>query len=175
MMNHKISKSFKRILLRPLRFEDIEPLRNLRNENSNWFTDKRSISIKQQKDWYNNYLKNTKDFMFAVELVKNPGDFIGSCGIYNINSELFCAEFGRLLIDTRNLTERGLGYEATHCMVQIAFDELLLNELTSFMVIENERSFNLCVKIGCSFELTTFNNLQYYQVKLNKNSFIRGD
>lgn len=125
-MKHDYTVEYGRVKLCPLSQDDAEKMRILRNQNSSRFFDTNIITQEQQRKWYELYLSNEYDYMFSVYLVKSE-QWVGAVSIYNVDSEKKEAEFGRLLIDKQNVTEKGLGLDTTLAACQFAFDKLGLN------------------------------------------------
>jgi len=67
---------------------DIEDLRNWKNDNKNSFFLNNDITPKQQKKWYNNFIIREHDYMFIVEQ-KTEEDWtgIGCMGFRKIEAE----------------------------------------------------------------------------------------
>ena len=60
--------------LRCILEEDIEELRQWKNNNVKSFFYQKIISPEQQKEWYKNYLERTEDFIFVAE-IKNKDEW----------------------------------------------------------------------------------------------------
>ena len=127
-MKHSYSTSYGRVILCPLSHPDSEKLRLLRNQNSAHFFDKHEISAEDQNIWYSNYLNDKYDYMFSI-YTKNPWEWVGTVGIYHVDTTQESAEFGRLLIDKTSTKYSGLGVDATLAACTFAFTTLHLKKL----------------------------------------------
>lgn len=147
-MKHSYTQTFRRVLLRPLEERDIEELRVLRNKNQQYFNNTAQITPEQQKVWYEKYLTKEDDYMFAAELVDNPGVFIGSSAIYNIDWETGTLETGRLIIDKENNPEKGIGAEVGCAHSLIAFAQMELKRIVGDVRKDNPRALKMNLNLG---------------------------
>lgn len=121
-MKHNYQYDGAELLLRPLGENDIEPLRLLRNrpENRIWFFGSDEITPEGQKAWYARYLQKENDYMFAVFLPEAPEIFAGAVALYGYDAQTDSYEVGRLLLDSKNLPQRGLGVKLISCVCELA-------------------------------------------------------
>lgn len=171
-MIHTIEKEFKRVKLSPLLEQDIELLRLLRNKahNRKWFICSEEISKATQEKWYTKYKEKKDDYMFSISTIANPHVFIGAVGLYNIDTEKRNAEFGRLLIDSENISERGLGIEATCCAVKIGFEIFNLEDIYLEVLADNKRAISTYKNVGfIETEKDIINNI--ICMSINKDNF----
>lgn len=147
-MEHEYRINFKRILLRPLKIEDIEPLRILRNKEKKFFLNADEISEDQQLKWFGDYCKKKNDIMFAVEKIDEPDVFIGAIALYNIDWESKTAECGRTVIDKDIAPEPGIGMEATQAVCLLGFDQMKLIKITGEVLKSNERIIKVDLRAG---------------------------
>ena len=117
-MDHSFSLEYAGIKLIPLDADTSEKYRLLRNNPhiGKWFTYKGTIGSEQQKKWFEKYLRNSHEVMFAI--LDDKGNFLGCNSIYDIE-ENGTAEYGRLIIDP-TYSGMGYGYKATYAAAQIA-------------------------------------------------------
>jgi RimJ/RimL family protein N-acetyltransferase len=137
-MNHSYSLKCDNLKLVPLSAAESEKYRLLRNqaEIRKWFEYKGKISKEQQNKWFDKYLDNQSDIMFAI--MSENGAFLGCNSIYNINPAAGRAEYGRLIIDPK-YSGKGYGCLATKMAVCIARNQMGLSEL-QLEVYENNFS-----------------------------------
>lgn len=127
-MYHTFAISYGRIRLGPLRQEEIECARMLRNENRTAFIDDRIITPEAQKAWFSRYLEHPSELMFSVYRGDN-GQWIGTAALFDIDGEHASAECGRFIIDKTRAQEKGMGREAVEAVCRIGFETLKLDRL----------------------------------------------
>ncbi len=145
-MKYEYALAFDDIYLCPLTYETSENYRRLRNhpDVKKWFRSKDEITKTQQKRWFEKYLNDPDDVMFAI--FRESDEFIGANAIYNIDGNGL-AEYGRILIDPK-LRGRGFGYKATCAAIQIARDQMNLQQLVLEVYADNEKAISLYRKCG---------------------------
>lgn len=169
-MLHKMGKAYGRVFITPLTSNYLEDLRLMRNKESQWFINSNHISEEQQIEWYNNYIKRDKDYMFEVH-AQTPGNpFIGAVALYNHDVLADTIEFGRLIVDGSVTGERGLGLDVTVCACMIAFHDLSANQVYLEVLRENARAIRTYEKVGFS-ECGV--NARLIKMQLSRNDFIR--
>lgn len=133
--------------LRPMTYEDSQAYRLLRNQEQNRrrFFYQGLLSEQQQKSWYDRYLQDDTDIMFAFYY---QGRFAGGNAVYHIDRDNGRAEYGRLLIDKRNFPQRGLGRSITYGAAHIARNVLSLSTLYSEIYESNLPSMKACLNAG---------------------------
>jgi len=149
-MDHIYEGAFSRIILKPLTYEYIEQLRQLRNRDDIrcWFINSSLISIEEQENWYKKYLTNSKEYMFVAFEKKYPGVFIGSWGAYNFSDDGLIFEAGRRMISYDKVSERGLGYDIVCCGLDTIFSNTKAEKVYSEVLSNNERSIHSNLKVG---------------------------
>ncbi|MBE5913519.1 MAG: GNAT family N-acetyltransferase [Pseudobutyrivibrio ruminis] len=122
-MNHNFILESKRIILSSLEREDSEKYRLLRNRSDNckYFFSNKEISAEDQDKWYQKYLNDESQIMFAI-CEKANGDFVGGICIYDIDGSK--AEVGRIIIDRQKAGGKGYGAEAIKLINAFAKAEL---------------------------------------------------
>lgn len=135
------------IELRPLTYEDSERYRLLRNQEQNKmrFFYSQEISYESQKLWFEKYLKDETDIMFAFYY---KGSFAGGNAIYHLDQQAGIGEYGRLLVDKITFPDKGLGSAITYAASYIACRELGLSKLYSEIYEDNLPSMYACLKAG---------------------------
>lgn len=146
-MKHKYTLAYDDIYLSPLTSETSENYRRLRNHPDirQWFRYKDDISEAQQRRWFEKYIKDPCDAMFAI-FSSESNEFIGANAIYNIDGNGL-AEYGRIIIDPE-LRGRGFGYKATCAAILIARDQMNLQQLVLEVYDANQRAISIYRKCG---------------------------
>ena len=73
------SPTFRNQFIRPVNKKDLECLRIWKNKYKKYFFFQKNISLEDQLEWYENYLKRENDYMFAV--MGPDSTMIGCMGI----------------------------------------------------------------------------------------------
>lgn len=149
-MRHSYQLPYRRIFLRPLEQQDIEALRILRNKNRRYFHTSKYITPEQQRKWFAQYLTKENDIMFVIELLSDPGKFMGAIALYNINKKAKTAEFGRVLVDKTAVLGKGIGTEAVIAVCRIAFESLGLEKVTAEVLKNNHPASKTYANAGCT-------------------------
>lgn len=134
-MRHTLHGAYGAVTLRPLEREDIEFVRVLRNRNRESFLYSQEISSPAQQQWYDRYLQEPGDYMFAVCL---QGRLVGAAAIYQVDCAAGTAEFGRLMIDRKAAGMGGLGLETTRAVCGIALEQLGIHTVVLEVYADNE-------------------------------------
>lgn len=133
-MQHEFYGGSGKVLLRPLREDDIEYIRILRNRHRECFLFSGEISAGAQKQWYTTYLKKEGDYIFTVCLGERS---IGAVAIYEVDKGTGTGEFGRLMIERQSPIIKGLGVDTTKAACQIAFEQMGLSKLKLEVYCDN--------------------------------------
>lgn len=146
-MQHDYTISTANITLQPLSKEDSQRLRCLRNreDNRKWFKSHTEITEEMQNIWYEKYLSSPTEIMFSVYDTGNHC-FLGTVGLYDIDTEKGCAEVGRLLVDHKIAAGRGLGTEVLVSAFTIGFSKLNLNRIYAEIYADNIPCIKSCEK-----------------------------
>lgn len=147
-MKHQYRCIYKKILLRPLEKKDIEELRVLRNKNQQFFFNSSEISKESQEKWFEKYLTKNNDYMFAVELVDKPGEFIGAIAIYDIDEKTGIAECGRTVLDKEKAPIKGIGTNVTVAACNLAFTQIGIKKIIAEILKSNERILKVDTRAG---------------------------
>ncbi len=142
-MEHNYNHSYNHIRISPLKKENIEDMRILRNKHRLCFVFSELITSDAQNKWYNSYLKKSNDYVFSVYF---NNIWIGVCSIYNITDNI--AEFGRLLIDKSKVNEKHLGLNTTLCACDFAFKQLGVNKIRLRVYETNIPAYKTYIKAG---------------------------
>ena len=105
-------------------------------------------SEKQQIDWYNRIINDTKNFRFAVDY---EGKFVGISTLGNIDWKNRSAHHG---IKLHNSAPKGVGIgtDVVYATMKYAFEELQLHRLYSSILDYNIASQKLYEKCGWKIE-----------------------
>ena len=165
-MKHNFSYYDGILEMRPMSYADSEQYRQLRNLDNNRkrFFYSNKISASDQKTWYENYLKDETDYMFAFYY---NGQFAGGNAIYHIDFKKRVGEYGRLLVNKQSFPIKGLGSAITYATAQIAANSLGLQMLYAEIYEDNMPSYYACLHAGFHFvELrATENNKKIYYIE----------
>lgn len=147
-MRHSYCAEYGNIRLRPLVETDIEKLREWRNdtENSRYLRKIGYISEEMQKKWFDAYLENEDEIIFAIEETKEFGCLIGSVSLYDFTGEQ--AEFGRILIGDKRTSGRGIGRISSVMAMHIGFECLGIKKIVASVHEQNVKAYSNYMRIG---------------------------
>jgi len=91
--------------------------------------------------------------MFTVVLKSKPEQFIGTYAAYNFDIENKTIEVGRLMIDSMNISERGLGFDVVSAAFKLVFENLPVDIITAEQFADNERALRSNLQAG--FKITS--------------------
>lgn len=151
-MNHTYYAEYGNVLLRPLLLKDIESLRVWRNdkEATRFLRPLGHITPEMQKNWFESYLRNPKDFTFAIVETRELNRLVGSVSLYDLNGDR--AEFGRIQIGDAQAHKRGIGRLATVMSLAIGFELMGLTEITACVHRQNIAAHSNDMRVG--FKIT---------------------
>ena len=137
-MRHNIGARYGNVQLRPLHTDDLEALRNWRNDQefTKYLTPIDEISIEAQLNWFEKDIANPDSYTFAIDEAIEFKRFVGSVGLYEFTK--VSAECGRFLIDSTT-SGKGIGFLAITLCLYIGFERLGLERITA-VVHENNVS-----------------------------------
>ena len=135
------------ISLRTLIIDDIEMLRNWRNQESirYSFIFNEKITRLQQEQWFIRYNSDENDYMF-IALYK--GVPIGASALYNINKKENSAEFGRLMLGDVSQRGLGLGKRITRLTTRMGFETFKLHRIYLEVFEENTYALKIYKELG---------------------------
>lgn len=147
-MKHNYSVQYDNLLLRPLEKEDIENLRNWRNdpETTKFLRPIGFITKEMQEKWFQSYLNNPVEAAFAIVETQKLNRMIGSISIYDLTEN--SAEIGQFLIGDTEARGCGSGSKSIAAAVHIAFEQMGLEKVISSVHRENIPSYKSFTKIG---------------------------
>ncbi|WP_454953555.1 GNAT family N-acetyltransferase [Fusobacterium hwasookii] len=148
-MFHKFEGKYDEITLKPLKKENIEDLRLLRNkkENRECFIYQKEISEEEQEKWFDKYLEKETDIMFIAYLKENKQP-IGYVALYDINLEKKTCEFGRIIVDKTKVLKKGIGFQITKCCCKIGFEKLDMDIIYLEVFSDNIPALKTYLKVG---------------------------
>lgn len=122
-MNHQYCAESNTIRIRPLKRQDIEYLRQWRNdpELSRYLSPIPYISPESQQEWFDRYLADD-DILFFSIIVKERDAVVGSVAVYGMH-EGQC-EVGRIVIGDSSVHGKGIGYGSLLMAMAIAVNRL---------------------------------------------------
>ena len=149
-MEHNINIKGTDISLLPLNKEYSECYRKLRNRDDNrfYFFNSAIIEKEQQKRWYESYLAEKDQYMFAI-IENGKGYFVGGVGIYDVVTNFEkTAQVGRIIVDKERCFGKGYGAQALKLLAQIAKNDLKLVSLYAYIMKTNIASIKTFEKAG---------------------------
>jgi len=147
-MNHPYEAIFENVYLRPLAENDIEQLRMWRNNTTNtkFLRQVGEITPKMQKQWYQKYLQNNDELIFAIDEIHHLHRLVGSVSLYNFKNN--SAEIGKILIGDPDAHGRGMGRKSFIIALLIGFQCLGLTKITCSVHPDNISAYRSYTKIG---------------------------
>lgn len=148
-MKHSYQITENGLTLRPLARGDIERLRNWRNdpELSGYLSDIGFITAEMQKAWFQRYLNNETELIFAVDFETEEGpELIGSIALSGLDGK--SAESGKFIIGSRGYQGRGIAKKVLGLSLKIAFETLGLGACTAYAHPANAPSFVTYINSG---------------------------
>lgn len=147
-MKHTNEIRYENVLLRPLKEEDIEALRQWRNDESNtvYLNKIPFITPEMQKKWFDTYINNDDEMSFAIIENRDLHRLVGSLSLYHFTSNT-CL-FGRLLVGDIDAHGRKIGLNATIAATKIAFNQLQLKQVLLYVYKDNFVAYKIYTKAG---------------------------
>ena len=158
-----------RIELKELSENDLILMMDWRNnkENKQYFFSQETITLKNQKKWYQAYLKKDNDKMFIIKTQKNEP--IGTIALYNIDTQKKHGEIGRILIGDKKFRRKGIATNAFKLLINTAFRVYKLDQIFLRVNINNTNAINLYKKNGFKIKEQS----QYQSLfKVNNNALL---
>lgn len=146
-MTHSYKAENGKCIIRPLKEEDIELLRNWRNnkELSKFLRPIQYITTEAEEKWFQNYLQEDNTYFYTV-IDKSTGKRIGSLAIYNVDGTR--AEVGKIVIGDDSAHGKGLGYSSLLLAMSIGFQKLHITDFRLDVHIENIAALSIYIKAG---------------------------
>jgi len=153
-MNKPFIVEFENLELRPLVRNDIQKLREWRNDKAStrFLRPIGYITQEMQKRWYENYLNDSNIITFAIQEKEKLNCLVGSCSLYDFKEGV--AEFGKIQVGDERAHGCGIGRKATVMILKVAFEELNIQKIVAEVHQQNiaaQKSYSLAgfKKIGC--------------------------
>lgn len=147
-MNHKYSASLDNVRLRPLKKEDIEKLRIWRNDPdiSRFLSPIPYITEIMQEKWFEKYLRDPDEIIFAIEETDCLNRVVGSLSLYNFsNNEV---EIGKIVVGDEAAHGMGIGKKAFLSAMVFAFERLKISIIKCSVHRENQSARHIYFDIG---------------------------
>lgn len=149
-MIHNYRIDYENVTLRPLDENDIESLRVWRNdpENSQYLSKIPYITPVDQKSWFEKYLLNMDELVFAIIENRDLKRLVGSLSLYHFTPE--SCLFGKILIGDKEAHGKKTGLNATIAATKIAFEQLRLKHVYLFVYSDHGAALSIYKKAGFS-------------------------
>lgn len=150
-MQHNILIKYKNLILRQIQSEDIEKLRNWRNDsqNSRFLRKLPYITSNMQKAWYAKYLQDSDEIAFSIVENNEIKDVIGSLSLYGFHDGE--AEIGKILIGNKAARGHGYGHLAFVMLLHYGFKILKLKKIFAIVDKNNIAAQKTYSKVGFEF------------------------
>lgn len=142
----------KKVVLRPIEFEDLEFVRSLINNPDiektivGWAL---PLSRKDEEKWYANYSNTEHAIRYIIQT--NQGKVIGLTGLGNIDMKNGCAKGMGIRISSE-VQSKGFATDAYMTLFNYAFNELRLHRIETSAFDDNLASLKFQEKLGCQRE-----------------------
>lgn len=136
-MKHSYMSEYRNVRLKPLAAEDIELLRNWRNDagNSKYLRKIPHITSEMQKAWFEKYLENEDEICFSIFEQDVLNRVVGSLSLYDFQGKQ--AEFGKILIGDEAAHGKKIGLHALLAVLKVAFEDLKLEKVILHVYEDN--------------------------------------
>ncbi|OFW64980.1 MAG: hypothetical protein A2Z35_01625 [Actinobacteria bacterium RBG_19FT_COMBO_36_27] len=158
-------KSYKNdIILGTIEKKDIELLRKWKNDNRKYFFHKKIINAEQQIKWYDNYLKNTKDYIFLVEY---KGINVGCIGFRLIDDNI---DIYNVILGNKEFGGRGIMSRALKLMCSYIMDNY--NKEITLKVLSKNKARSWYLKNGFE-EIGEEDSYVFMKLSINKFEYLK--
>lgn len=149
-MRHNYFARLDDILIRQLDENDIELLRNWRNdqESTKYLRNVGYITEEMQRTWYQNYLDNEHDLVFAIEDTGELKRVVGSLSLYDWDRKMNTCEIGKIQIGDKAAHGKGIGRKTLVMAMKIAFQKLGMEKIVASVHPNNVQAYHNDMKIG---------------------------
>jgi UDP-4-amino-4,6-dideoxy-N-acetyl-beta-L-altrosamine N-acetyltransferase len=133
-------------VLRPLRYEDIEMVRNWRNSESvaKYMYNSAPITPEQQEAWFRSI---SADPSKQYWIITAQGKDVGVANLYAINPT-FRSCYWAFYIADQTLRGSGIGGKVEFSVLDYVFSELKLNKLICEVFVDNDKVISMHEKFG---------------------------
>ena len=166
-MKHSFRFAYKNLLLRPVKKEDLELLRNWRNESHPFLSKIDYITAEKQMEWYRQSLRDMNCCTFAIEETEELNRLIGSMALYNFSGHV--CEFGRALLGEKLSRGKGNGFLSTVICLHIGFEKLGMRSISATVDKDNTAALKAYGKAG--FEIVKALNENELEICINNERF----
>ncbi len=149
-MNHNYCAEYKNIKLRPLGNSDIEKLRIWRNdaEATKFLRPVGQITEEMQQNWFNSYIKDIEQIIFAIEETDTLKRMVGSLALYDIDKKNKTCEIGKIQIGDPDAHGKGIGRYSLVAAMKIAFELIGISTIVGEVHRDNIQARTNDLKIG---------------------------
>lgn len=149
-MNSNFSARYGNVLIRPLEKKDIERLREWRNDPSQtkFLRNVGYITAEMQLKWYENYLCDNTQVIFAIEETKDLNRIVGSLAVYDINSDKKTAEIGKIQIGDTEAHGKGIGRVSLVMAMKVAIKKMNIIKIVGEVSPDNIQAYTNDMKVG---------------------------
>ena len=149
-MRHDYTARLDDILIRQLNEDDIELLRIWRNDqdNNKFLRDVGYITEEMQRKWYQGYLENECDLVFAIEDTGELKRVVGSLSLYDWDKEAHTCEIGKIQIGDSAAHGKGIGRKTLVMAMKIAFQKLGITKILASVHPDNIQAYHNDMKVG---------------------------
>ncbi len=147
-MKHKIFKEYKNIRIRPLCLDDLEFLREWRNDSKNtrYLSKIPYITSEMQNKWFQKSLIEPNEYAFAIDEIDELRRIVGSLSLYNITNTN--AEVGKILIGDNEAHGKKIGLNSLNALLSICFNQLSLESVYLHVYKENKVAVTVYKQVG---------------------------
>jgi RimJ/RimL family protein N-acetyltransferase len=150
-MNASYSAQFQNFLIRPLHEDDLEPLRNARNDadHAKYLAKRAFITPEMQAAWYASYLAEEGIYTWAMVETQESGCCVGSVAVYNFKG---CeCEVGKSMV-LPSAVGRGIGPRCETMAMYVAYEKMDIERIYAYVDVRNAASIRHAEKCGLVME-----------------------
>lgn len=150
-MRHNFYAENKNCIIAPLQEQDIEHLRQWRNDKnlSKFLRPIPYITPEMEKKWFDEYLKDQTTCFFVI-IEKTSNKVVGSVALYNIDGRK--CEIGKVVIGDYSAHGKGMGYNSFLLAMCVGIQKFGINQFRLDVHTENIAALSIYVKAG--FEIS---------------------
>lgn len=147
-MRHNYREKYKNVEIRQLNENDIEYLRNWRNnpDNTAFLRKIPYISPEMQSKWFQSYLSDETEMAFAIDEIDKIHRVVGSLALYNFSGVQ--AEVGKILVGEPNAHGLNVCVNALNAVMEITRRELSLQKIFLHVYKDNIPAVKVYKKAG---------------------------
>ena len=149
-MKHDYSARLDDIRIRQLSENDIELLRQWRNNQdyTKFLSNLGYITAEMQRNWYQGYLENEQELVFAIEDIGELNRVVGSLALYDWDRKTKTCEIGKIQIGDPEAHGKGIGRKALVMAMKIAFRKLGVKKIVASVHPDNVQAYHNDMKVG---------------------------